>query len=67
MLLDATDSQLVLVDYQDRLMAAIAERESVLANARRLAQAARLLPAVSESLPRSGADRLLYRQGQPLS
>lgn len=43
MLLDATDSQLVLVDYQDRLMAAIAERESVLANARRLAQAARLL------------------------
>lgn len=43
MLLDAPDSQLVLVDYQERLMAAIPEREAVLANARRLAQAARLL------------------------
>ena len=43
MLLDASDSQLVLVDYQERLMAAIPEREAVLANARRLAQAARLL------------------------
>lgn len=43
MLLDAPDSQLVLVDYQERLMAALPEREAVLANARRLAQAARLL------------------------
>lgn len=43
MLLDASDSQLVLVDYQERLMAAIPERESVLLNARRLAEAARLL------------------------
>jgi nicotinamidase-related amidase len=43
MLLDVSDSQLVLVDYQERLMAAIAEREAVLVNARRLAQAARLL------------------------
>jgi nicotinamidase-related amidase len=43
MLLDASDSQLVLVDYQERLMAAIPEREAVLTNARRLAQAARLL------------------------
>ena len=43
MLLDASDSQLVLVDYQERLMAAIPEREAVLENARRLAQAARLL------------------------
>lgn len=43
MLLDASDSQLVLVDFQERLMAAIPEREAVLANARRLAQAARLL------------------------
>lgn len=43
MLLDVSDSQLVLVDYQERLMAAIPEREAVLANARRLAQGARLL------------------------
>lgn len=43
MLLDASDSQLVLVDYQERLMPALPEREAVLANARRLAQAARLL------------------------
>lgn len=43
MLLDVSDSQLVLVDYQERLMAAIPERETVLANARRLAEAARLL------------------------
>ena len=41
MLLEASDSQLVLVDYQERLMAALSEREPVLANARRLAQAAR--------------------------
>ena len=43
MLLEASDSQLVLVDYQERLMAALPEREPVLANARRLAQAARCL------------------------
>ena len=43
MLLDASDSQLVLVDYQERLMAALPERASVLDNARRLAQAARRL------------------------
>lgn len=43
MLLDLTDSQLVLVDYQERLMPAIPEREQVLANALRLARAARLL------------------------
>ena len=43
MLLEASDSQLVLVDYQERLMAALPEREPVLANARRLAQAARRL------------------------
>lgn len=41
MLLDASDSQLVLVDYQERLMAALPDRESVLDNARRLALAAR--------------------------
>ncbi len=43
MLLDYKDSQLVLVDYQDKLMPAIAGREAVLANALRLAQAAQAL------------------------
>jgi len=43
MLLDATESQLVLVDYQERLMPAIHDGTAVLANARRLAEAARLL------------------------
>ena len=43
MLLDLSDSQLVLVDYQERLMPAIAEREHVVANALRLAKAAQLL------------------------
>lgn len=43
MLLDAEESQLVLVDYQERLMPAIFEGAQVLENARRLAQLARLL------------------------
>ena len=43
MLLDADDCQLVLVDYQARLMPAIHDAPAVLANARRLAQMARLL------------------------
>lgn len=43
MLLEAAESQLVLVDYQEKLMPAIAESEFVLANALRLARAARLL------------------------
>ncbi|GBU14959.1 isochorismatase [Polaromonas sp.] len=43
MLLDADDSQLVLVDYQTRLMPAIFENEQVAANALRLARMARLL------------------------
>ena len=43
MLLDATESQLVLVDYQERLMPAIFEGPAVLANARRLAEIARML------------------------
>ncbi|MEY4364541.1 MAG: hypothetical protein RLZZ24_1893 [Pseudomonadota bacterium] len=43
MLLDASESQLVLVDYQQRLMPAIEEGQAVLLNARRLAQAAQLL------------------------
>jgi nicotinamidase-related amidase len=43
MLLDADDSQLVLVDYQARLMPVILENELVVANAVRLARMARLL------------------------
>ena len=43
MLLDASASQLVLVDYQARLMPAIFEGPAVLANALRLARIARLL------------------------
>ena len=43
MLLDADDSQLVLVDYQTRLMPAIFENEIVIANAVRLARLARLM------------------------
>ena len=43
MLLDATESQLVLVDFQAKLMPAIHDGAAVLANARRLAQAAQLL------------------------
>ena len=43
MLLDVDDSQLVLVDFQARLMPALFQGEACLANAMRLAQAAQLL------------------------
>lgn len=43
MLLDAAESQLVLVDYQIRLMPAIFEGTQVVANAVRLGQLARLM------------------------
>jgi nicotinamidase-related amidase len=43
MLLDADDSQLVLVDYQARLMPAIFENDLVVANALKLARMARML------------------------
>lgn len=43
MLLDASESQLVLVDYQERLMPAILEGPAVLANALRLAKIAQLM------------------------
>ncbi|MDR7377831.1 nicotinamidase-related amidase [Rhodoferax ferrireducens] len=43
MLLDASESQLVLVDYQARLLPAIHDHAAVVANALRLAQAADLL------------------------
>lgn len=43
MLLDADDSQLILVDYQTRLMPAIFEGDRVLANAVRLARMAKIM------------------------
>ena len=43
MLMDADDVQLVLVDYQERLMPALADGPAVLANAVRLAQLAGLM------------------------
>lgn len=43
MLLDAEDSQLVLVDYQSRLLPAIHEADLVVANAVRLARVAQVL------------------------
>jgi nicotinamidase-related amidase len=43
MLLDVSDSQLVLVDYQAKLMPAIHEGPAVLANALRLARAAQIM------------------------
>ena len=43
MLMDVSESQLVLVDFQERLMPAIQDHTSVLANAMRLAQAAQQL------------------------
>lgn len=43
MLIDATESQLVLVDYQAKLMPVIFDNATVMANALRLAQAAKLL------------------------
>lgn len=56
MLLELDDSQLLLVDYQARLMPAIHEGSAVLANARRLVQMARLLKVpsfVTEENPQS--------------
>ena len=43
MLLDASESQLVLVDYQERLMPVIHDAQATLANALRLARLAQLM------------------------
>ena len=54
MLLDADDSQLVLVDYQLRLMPAIFENQQVIANAVRLARMAQAFEVpvwATEQLP----------------
>ena len=60
MLLDADDSQLVLVDYQIRLMPAIFENSLVVANAVRLARMAKLLEvpvwATAENPEKLGAN-----------
>jgi nicotinamidase-related amidase len=42
-LIDAADSQLLLIDFQARLTPAIADGPAAIANARRLAEAARLM------------------------
>jgi nicotinamidase-related amidase len=59
MLLESDLSQLVLIDYQPRLMAAIFEAPLVLANAVRLAQAARLM-----QVPTWGTEQNPSRLGQ---
>lgn len=43
MLIEVTESQVVLIDYQSKLMPAIQDGSATLANARKLAQAARWL------------------------
>ena len=45
--LDAAESQLVLVDYQDKLMPVIHEGPQALANAIKLAKMAQIIPGVA--------------------
>lgn len=59
MLLDAVQSQLLLIDYQPRLMPAIHEGEAILANAQRLAQMAGLA-----DVPVFGTEQNPSRLGQ---
>ncbi len=59
MLIDAHRSQLLLIDLQAKLMPAISGAEEVLANARRLAQAARLI-----GVPTWGTEQNPERLGQ---
>jgi nicotinamidase-related amidase len=58
MLLDADDSQLVLVDYQLRLMPAIFESQQVIANAVRLARL-----AASLQVPLWGTEQMSEKAG----
>lgn len=59
MLLEVEESQLVLVDYQERLMPAMAGAQEVVLNAARLAQAARMLQVpvfvTEQNAPKLGA------------
>ncbi len=61
MLLDAAESQLVLVDYQAKLMPVIFESAAVLANAVRLGQIAKLM-----AVPVWGTEQNPSRLGQNL-
>ena len=61
MLLDATESQLVLIDYQAKLMPAIFESLAVMANAIRLGQIAKLM-----DVPIWGTEQNPSRLGQNL-
>lgn len=61
MLLDAAESQLVLIDYQAKLMPAIFESAAVLANAQRLGQIAKLM-----AVPVWGTEQNPSRLGQNL-
>ena len=61
MLLDAAESQLVLVDYQAKLMPAIFESAAVLANAVRLGQIAKLM-----DVPTWGTEQNPSRLGENL-
>lgn len=58
MLLQAEESQLLIVDLQERLMSAMPERESILINAKRLAQAARWL-----QVPVIGTEQVPHKLG----
>jgi nicotinamidase-related amidase len=61
MLLDPSDSTLVLVDYQERLMPAIADAANVLRNAERLARLAAMfnVPEAVVTMP-FGKERILH-------
>lgn len=57
MLLDHNDSQLVLIDYQERLMPVLHDAQAAIANARRLLQAAALMQ-VPSCLTEQNPDKL---------
>ena len=65
MLLDATESQLVLVDYQERLMPAIFEGPAVLANARRLAEGLATMDGLSLNPEDMKTDIVFFKITRP--